>query len=96
MDDMKERANEVSAFLKGLANPHRLMILCNLVEGEHSVTALIEKIGIGQTSMSQHLLKLRDEGIVDYRRDHRTLYYYIKDEKALKMMGLLYELYCAE
>lgn len=75
--DMMPQAEAVTAFLKGLANPQRLLILCLLLEGERNVGELIAATGIAQTSMSQHLARLRAEGIVAVRRDHRALYYRI-------------------
>lgn len=96
MDRMLEKADEAAGFLKGLANPHRLMILCQLAEGEKSVGELIEATGIAQTSMSQHLNKLKAEGIVDFRRDHRTLYYRIAHEAVMTIMGTLYESFCKD
>jgi len=96
MSIMEERAGRASAFLKGIASPHRLMILCQLVEGEKSVTELIEATDIAQTSMSQHLSKLRQEGLVTYRREHRTLYYRIDNPAVLNIMSVLYEEFCKE
>ena len=96
MSIMEERAGRASAFLKGIASPHRLMILCQLVEAEKSVTELIEATDIAQTSMSQHLSKLRQEGLVTYRREHRTLYYRIDNPAVLNIMSVLYEEFCKE
>lgn len=96
LDRMLEKADEAAGFLKGLANAHRLMILCQLAEGEKSVSELIEATGIAQTSMSQHLGKLKAEGIVDFRREHRTLYYRIAHEAVMTIMGTLYESFCKE
>ena len=93
---MEARAAEVAAFMGALASPHRLRILCRLVEGEASVGALAEATGIAQTSMSQHLGKLRDEGIVDFRRDHRTLFYHISDPFVLELMQLLHGHFCGD
>ena len=90
------RADEAAAFLKGLANPHRLLILCALAEGEHNVSALIEATGIAPTSMSQHLSKLKDEGIVDFRRDHRTLTYFIAHPATVEIMAVLYAHFCGK
>ena len=95
MDEVKSKAKEVSQFLKGLSNPQRLMILCLLIEKEHSVTELIEAINIPQTSMSQHLSKLKKDGLVDFRRDHRTLYYFIKDKSVIRVMTVLHEIFCS-
>ena len=64
------------------------------MEGEKSVTQLIEATSLPQTSMSQHLSKLKEENIVTFRRDHRTLYYSIKNEAILKIMDILYHEFC--
>ena len=71
MQIMPDKAEMVAGFLKGLANPSRLLILCTLTQGERSVTELIAATGVPQTSMSQHLSKLKTEGIVEFRREHR-------------------------
>lgn len=94
---MQENAGLAANFLKGLASPHRLLILCQLADGgEKSVSALMEATGLAQTSMSQHLNKLKDEEIVTFRRDHRTLYYRIKSAAALEIMAVLYNNFCKE
>lgn len=89
------RADQAAAFLKGLANPHRLLILCALAEGEKNVSTLIAATAITPTSMSQHLSKLKDEGIVDFRRDHRTLTYFIAHPAVEEIMAVLYGRFCA-
>ena len=93
---MTDRADDVSAFLKGLANGHRLLILCRLSQGEASVGELIEATGLAQTSMSQHLAKLKNEGLVDYRRDHRTLHYFIAHPAVMEIMTVLYRHFCGK
>lgn len=99
-DDLSEalppRADEAAAFLKSLANPHRLLILCALAQGERNVSTLIAETGIAPTSMSQHLSKLKDEGVVDCRRDHRTLTYFIAHPAAVEIMTVLYAHFCAK
>lgn len=94
--DIQDKAEHVASFLKGLANKHRLLILCQLAEGEKNVTELIEATNIAQTSMSQHLTKLKDEGIVEFRRDHRTLYYQITHGAVQSIMAILYDNFCKE
>lgn len=96
IDLLSERAPVVAGFLKGLANPHRLMILCSLVDGEQCVSALIAATGIAPTSMSQHLAKLKDEGILCVRRDHRTLWYAIDHPATLELMSVLHRHFCSE
>ncbi|WP_047462733.1 helix-turn-helix transcriptional regulator [Rhizobium rhizogenes] len=91
---MEKKAGKATAFLSGLANEHRLLVLCQLLQGERNVTSLIEATNIPQTSMSQHLAKLKKEGIVDFRRDHRALYYFIKDPAVIEILKVLYERFC--
>jgi len=91
---MAEKAEGVAGFLKGLANPHRLLTLCALSKGERSVGELIAETGIAQTSMSQHLAKLKAEGIVDFRREHRTLHYFIAHPAVMELMAVLYAHFC--
>lgn len=91
---LKKSAGEASRFLKSIANQHRLLILCLLSQNEMNVTRLIDEVDISQTSMSQHLLKLREEGLIDFRREHRELYYYIADPNVLKIIRVLHDIYC--
>lgn len=94
MKEMEQNAEAAASFLKGLASPHRLLILCQLATGEKSVGELIEATGLAQTSMSQHLSKLKDEGIVTFRRDHRYLYYRIDNDVILKIMDIMHDEFC--
>lgn len=95
-ETMAAKAEDVAGFLKGLASPQRLLILCCLADGEKHVGALIAATGIAQTSMSQHLAKLKGEGIVVARREHRTLYYRIDHPAALELMQTLYRHFCQD
>ena len=95
-DALPPRADEAAAFLKSLANPHRLLILCALAQGERNVSTLIKETGVAPTSMSQHLSKLKDEGVVDFRRDHRNLTYFIAHPAAVEIMTVLYAHFCAK
>lgn len=89
------RAEAASALLKSLANPVRLKILCALVDGECSVGALAERVGVRETVVSQHLMRLRAEGLVRNRRVATTVYYSIADGPALGVLKALYEAFCA-
>lgn len=93
-DEMAGRAADAAAFLKALSHEGRLMILCHLSSSEKSVTALEELIGVRQAAVSQHLARLRSEGLVDARRDGKTIYYTIKDPKVRAMIALVYEMFC--
>ncbi|UJF24157.1 metalloregulator ArsR/SmtB family transcription factor [Suttonella sp. R2A3] len=96
MDAMLAQADEVSQLLKLIANKHRLMALCALVEQPRNVTELIEIVGIAQTSMSNHLAILREANIVDFTRDHRTLTYYISNDNLQIILATLHGLYCSD
>lgn len=96
MKAMEAKAADAAEFLGGLASPHRLRILCQLFDGEKSVSALIKATGIAQTSMSQHLLRLKEEGIVTFRREHRTLYYAIGNPIVLDILSVLHGHFCKE
>jgi ArsR family transcriptional regulator, virulence genes transcriptional regulator len=91
------KAIQVADVLRALANERRLQILCVLMEmGEASVGALVARIGISQSALSQHLAKMREEGLVAFRRESQTLRYRIADRRIAELMGELYRLYCHE
>lgn len=88
-EQLCERAGEVAAFLKVVANPQRLLLLCRLREGEASVTELIGLCDLSQSSVSQHLAKMREGGLVQTRRENTTIYYRISNDNALALIGFL-------
>lgn len=94
MNDMVEHAADAAELLRALANPHRLLILCVLSEGEHSVGELNKRIQLSQSSLSQHLAVLRAEGLVSTRREAQTIYYAVAEGPALSVVKLLYANYC--
>ena len=91
---MQENAARASDLMKLLSHPHRLMILCELNQGERSVGDLAEKIGINQSPLSQHLARMRHEGVVEARREAQTVYYSLAGEEVAAVISLLFELYC--
>ena len=92
---LEKAAAEVAGVLRAVANERRLMILCKLVEwGEGNVNALAETVGLSQSALSQHLAKMRDEGLVTYRRDSQTLWYRIADTRIEDLLATLHKLYC--
>ena len=97
-DLRKLASNAVLAerFLKSMANARRLMILCELDKGEASVSALRRALALGQSSLSQHLAKLRAEKLVKARRESQTIHYSLADEKVSRAIALLYDLFCSE
>lgn len=93
--DMLTAADEASALLKGLANRHRLLIMCQLTEKERSVGELAEFLNIRDSTVSQHLALLRKDGLVSARRDAQTIWYSIGSKKARELIRTLYRVYCA-
>ena len=92
---LEDKAVEAAEFLKLLANPQRLLILCRLVvEREMSVGQLGEAVGLSQSALSQHLAKLRDDAVVATRREAQTIYYRIADKNAARVLALLKDIYC--
>ncbi|MBJ3761489.1 winged helix-turn-helix transcriptional regulator [Maribius pontilimi] len=94
LPDLEARASEVATQLGLLSNPHRLMVLCHLLEGERSVGALQSQVDLSQSALSQHLARLRDAGVVATRRDRQTIFYRIADPRVQKMIEALYLIYC--
>ena len=93
-DSLREAAGQAVAALKVLANEDRLLLLCQLSQGEMSVGELEEALGIRQPTLSQQLGVLRAEGVVDTRRDGKRIIYSVADTRLLQLLGLLYRLYC--
>ena len=96
LDLMQSRAGDASAFLKALSHPARLMLLCRLSEGEMSVGALEAELGLRQAAVSQQLARLREEGLVDFRRDGKAIYYHICDEGARRVLEVVCDIFCAD
>ncbi|HWA01183.1 MAG TPA: metalloregulator ArsR/SmtB family transcription factor [Caulobacterales bacterium] len=88
------KAGEAAALLKALAHEARLMVLCQLTEGERSAGALQRGSGLSQSALSQHLAKLREEGLVATRREAQTIYYRLADPKAARILVTLATIYC--
>ncbi len=95
IDELISRSEDVAGYLKVLANPSRLLILCELNGSERSVSSLEAAVGLTQSALSQHLAKLRESGIVATRRDAQTIYYRLADPKAERIMATLYDIFCA-
>ncbi|WP_067100492.1 ArsR/SmtB family transcription factor [Marinomonas atlantica] len=92
--EMLERASEASGFLKAMSNENRLIILCNLLQGELSVGSLNEKVLLSQSALSQHLAVLRKDGLVSTRRDSQTIFYSIGDSRVKELIQKLHDLFC--
>lgn len=95
MQELKASSAEAEDLLKALANSHRLMILCELKDGERSVSALEQVVPLAQSALSQHLAKLREGGFVTTRREAQTIYYSLSDARVARLIEVLHELFCA-
>lgn len=91
---MRRAAGESTAVLRALANEDRLLLLCQMSGGEKSVSELESLLDIRQPTLSQQLGVLREQGLVNTRRDGKRIYYSVADAKVLSLLKLLYQLYC--
>ena len=96
LDQIMDNATTASSFLKAISHEGRLMILCHLVSGEKSVSELEALLSTRQAAVSQQLSRLRLEGLVTPRRDGKTIYYRLADDRPRKMLELVYELFCKD
>jgi DNA-binding transcriptional ArsR family regulator len=94
LEDMQTAAGRACRLMKVLSNPDRLLILCQLSQGERRVGELEELLGIGQPTLSQQLTVLRDEELVSTRREGKHIHYALTSPKALAVMLVLYEQFC--
>jgi DNA-binding transcriptional ArsR family regulator len=94
IDDLKDNAQRASELLKAMSNEKRLMILCYLTEGEKSVGQMERLVGLSQSALSQHLARLRRDGLVQTRRASQTIYYSLAGGEASAIMTTLHSLYC--
>lgn len=92
---MLDRAKQASEFLKALAHESRLLILCLLCEGKKSVTDLEELLSMRQPAVSQHLARLRHDGLVETAREGRIVYYTLANEDTRKILSAVHEVFCA-
>ena len=95
LKQMSQSAARASSLMKTLGHKDRLMILCHLADGEKSVGHIARLLEIPQSPLSQHLSRMRKEGLVDTRRDAQTIYYSLKSGEASRIIEVLYDLYCA-
>jgi ArsR family transcriptional regulator, virulence genes transcriptional regulator len=93
---MAAHADAAAQLLRSLANPHRLLVLCTLAEGERSVGELNERVPLSQSALSQHLAVLREDGLVSTRREAQTIYYALVPGPALTVINALHAIYCRD
>jgi Predicted transcriptional regulators len=96
MKQMARKAEAAATLMRSLAHPGRLKVLCELSHGECNVGDLAQTAGLSQSALSQHLARLREDGFVSTRREGQAIYYSVADPKVLKVVRLLYELYCGK
>ncbi len=92
-----KQAGEAAQLLKLLGNEKRLLILCFLaVRGEMTVGEIVDVVKLSQSALSQHLAKLRADGLVTFRRNSQTLHYRVADKRALRVLQVLKDIYCGD
>jgi len=93
---LQGNAAQAVTLLKALSNECRLIILCNLLSGEMSVSQLNGTVDLSQSALSQHLARLRNDGLVSVRKEAQTVYYRIISPNVERLIGLMYEIYCKQ
>ena len=93
---MEQSATNAADFLRSLANEKRLMIVCQLAEGEKSVGEICDALDARQSTVSQQLALLRRDGIVSARKEAQTVYYSLSNDRARQVIELLYGMFCAQ
>lgn len=94
--ELQRNARRVAGLLKAMSNPARLVILCQIAEGERSVGELERAVGLSQSSISQHLAVLRREAVVSSRRVRQTVLYSLASKEVVALMGTLHAVFCRE
>mgnify|MGYP006187483049 CR=1 FL=1 len=94
LEDMQAAAQDACRLMKVLSNPDRLLLLCQLLQGEHNVGELEAALGIVQPTLSQQLTVLRDEALVSTRREGKNIYYRIDSPQAQAVIRTLYQQFC--
>ena len=92
--DMQLHASDAAGLMKALGNESRLMILCVLAEGERSVSDLNTIVPLSQSALSQQLARLRQQGLVETRRESQTIYYSLAKGPTDRIINLLHDIYC--
>lgn len=92
--ELEKNLNEACNLMKVLSNPERMLLLCKLSKEEKNVSELEVELNIKQPTLSQQLTVLRNEKLVETRRDGKSIYYKLKDDKALAVMNTIYNQFC--
>lgn len=96
LQEMQEAAAQACGLLKILGNPDRLLLLCQMAQGEYCVSEFESLLGISQPTLSQQLGVLRDEHVVNTRREGKQIFYSLASKEAAAVMKVLYDLYCVK
>ena len=97
MIDMSAKSEEAAELMRALSNGPRLLVLCHLMAaGELQAGELVRRVGLSQSAVSQHLAKLREQGLIAFRRDAQALHYRIADPRVGRILGLLHEMFCPD
>lgn len=97
LEALAAKAGEAARLLSNLSNEHRLLILCHLsAQPGMTVGALVTEVGLSQSALSQHLARLRADGLVASRREAQTMHYRIDDDAVLRVLAVLRDIYCPE
>ncbi len=92
---LQEGAGKAASLLKAIGNENRLLVLCLLIQhDEMPVSTILERVGLSQSALSQHLARMRQEGLVSYRRESQVLYYRIANPEVEKIIAVLKSIYC--
>jgi DNA-binding transcriptional ArsR family regulator len=93
-EKLEQNAETASKLLKSMGHPSRLMVLCNLLNGESAVSELNQSVPLSQSALSQHLAALRKADLVDTRRAGQVIYYRLKSQAVSEILEVLYRIYC--
>lgn len=96
INELEANAERAAALMKSMGSPRRLLILCQLVEGEKAVGELEKTVGLSQSALSQHLAVLRHKGYVATRRSGQQIFYSLAGDEVRAILGSLYALYCSK
>jgi DNA-binding transcriptional ArsR family regulator len=95
LEKLQSQAGAAERLLKAMASRPRLMILCELLDGERTVTELQKAVGLAMSAVSQHLAKLREAEVVETRRESQTIYYSLSSDAVEELLRSLYSIFCA-
>ena len=93
---MRKNATAAAALLRAISHKARLLVLCELANGERTAGELVERSGLSQSALSQHLAKLREERLVATRQEAQTIHYRIADQRAQRLLRVLHDIYCSK